>query len=131
MVSACDCADDRLRPLPRVEAEAAREDLLRAVAEALREDLPCVEAETAREDLLRPEVEARDELPRAELVPRLRDSPVLRPVVDLLLPVLLLEALLPEDDARALREREDDDRELLRALLLDRCAMDILPLSLR
>lgn len=140
----------------RVEAEPTRDDPLRVDAEALREDLPCVEAEAPREDLLRPEAEAplRDDRPRAELALRLRDAPVRRPLadlllellpedelpldelpfaalLDLLLPALLLEALLPEallpeDDARALREREDDGRELLRALLLDRCAMDIL-----
>lgn len=126
-------------------------------AEAFREDLPCVEVDDPREDLLPVKAEAplRDDLLRAELVLRLRDSPVLRPLadllfelldelpldellfepalladplfdaalLDLLLPDLLLPDLPPDDEDRALPEREDDDRELLRVLLLDRCAI--------
>lgn len=103
-----------------------------------------------RDDLLRVEAELlpRDDSPRPELVLRLRDSPVPRPLADLLLerlpedelpldelrlddPLLelLLPDLLPEEDDLELRERDDeDDRdEPLRALLLDLCAMDILP----
>ena len=38
----------------------------------------------------------------------------------------LLPARLPDDD-RELRDDDDDREEPLRALLLDRCAMDVLP----
>lgn len=79
-----------------------------------------------------------DELPRVEALLLVRDSPDwLR--CDLLLPELpedelfepRLPDLLPEDEDRAPREEDDlvpdDLEELLRALLLDLCAMEILP----
>ena len=111
--------DDELDlELPR--DEVPREDVL-------RDPRP---EEVLREDLL------LDVLPRVKALPLLRDSPDWLPR-DLLLLELpedeLFEPpdLLPEDEDFLLREDDDlvpdDLEELLRALLLDRCAIDILP----
>lgn len=124
--------------LPR--AELPRDDLLR---DAPPDDEP-------RDDA------PREEVPRAEAVLLLRDSPdwllLVRPLLfappdellfddplrddelrDDALRDLLLPVLPPEAEDLAPREEDDrvpDDREeLLRFLLLDFCAMDILPPS--
>jgi hypothetical protein len=121
--------EDALRRAPRPE-EALREDLL--PEDLLPDDL-------LPDDLL-PEALLLDELPRVEAVLLPRDSPVWLPcdLFRLELPEdvfldRLLPDLLPEDEVRVLREDDfvpDDLDELLRALLLDLCAMKILPLSL-
>lgn len=123
--------------------DALLEDALRAPRpeEALRPDLlpddPLL-ADLLPEDLL-PEDLLLDELPRVDALLLLRDSPVSLPrdLFRLELPedeffVRLLPDLLPEDEERVLREDDDDFvpddlDELLRALLLDLCAMKILP----
>jgi hypothetical protein len=98
-------------------------------ADAPREDLPCDEAEAPRDDLLRVEAELspRDDCPCAEVVPRLRDSPVLRPLADLLFEDLLLEDLLFEDVPRELRDELPLDEPLLDDALLDLLLPDLLP----
>ena len=108
--------------------------MVRALLPLVRAD-----ADRPREDLFRVPDEAplRVDRPRAETVRRLRDSPDLLPVPDLLLELRvarlrepapavrdLLLAFPREDDERALRDREDAAREeLVRALLFDLCAM--------
>ena len=97
--------------------------------EALRPDL--LPEDLLLEDLL------LEELPRADALLLLRDSPVWLPrdLFRLELPEdeffdRLLPDFLPEDEERVLREDDfvpDDLDELLRALLLDLCAMKILP----
>jgi hypothetical protein len=93
----------------------------RVEADAWREDLPCDEAEAPRDDLLRVEAELplRDDRPRAEAVPRLRDSPVLRPLADLLFEDLLREDLPFEDVPRELRDELPLDEPLLDDALLE------------
>jgi hypothetical protein len=121
-VSTLDLDDEPDLVLPR--DEALREELLRfdpRLEEALRKDL------------------LPDELPRVEALLLLRDSDVWLPR-DLFVPELPENELfdlpdrLPEADDR-LRDDDDlvpDDLEVLRALLLDLCAMEILPpLSVR
>jgi hypothetical protein len=118
--------EEAVRPAPRPE-EALREALLAddLLLEALVPD-----------DFL-PEALLLDELPRVEAVLLPRDSPVWLPrdLFRLELPEdelfeRLLPDLLPDDEARVLRDDDlvpDDLDELLRALLLDLCAIGILP----
>jgi hypothetical protein len=101
-----------------------------------REDVPPREPrfeEALRDDVLLEDL-PRDELPRVEALLLLRDSPDWLPL-DLFLLELpedelrdrLLPDFRPEDEDRVLREEDDlvpdDLDELLRALLLDLCAM--------